>query len=119
VARRRAAPGDRRIPGGQDPAFHRATGQDGYRDGCRVPIPWSGTTAPYGFGPAGGPSWLPQPPSWASLSVAAQEGVAGPTLTMYHEALALRRKVYSSAPASAARSPWALCRCGSSARVRR
>ncbi|WP_030441123.1 glycoside hydrolase family 13 protein [Actinoplanes subtropicus] len=76
----------------QDPAFHRATGQDGYRDGCRVPIPWSGTTAPYGFGPDGGPSWLPQPDSWADLSVAAQDGVAGSTLTMYRDALALRRK---------------------------
>jgi alpha-glucosidase len=75
----------------QDPAFHRATGQDGYRDGCRVPIPWSGTSAPYGFGP--GTSWLPQPSSWAALSVEAQDGVAGSTLTMYREALALRRKV--------------------------
>ncbi|MFF5295567.1 glycoside hydrolase family 13 protein [Paractinoplanes globisporus] len=77
----------------QDPAFHRADGQDGYRDGCRVPIPWSGTSAPYGFGPDGGPSWLPQPDSWAELSVAAQDGVPGSTLTMYRDALALRRKV--------------------------
>ncbi|GIM93570.1 alpha-glucosidase [Paractinoplanes toevensis] len=81
----------------QDPAFHRATGQDGYRDGCRVPIPWSGTSAPYGFGPEGGPSWLPQPDSWASLSVEAQDGVAGSTLTMYREALTLRRKVFAAA----------------------
>ncbi|GAA0544164.1 glycoside hydrolase family 13 protein [Paractinoplanes ferrugineus] len=81
----------------QDPAFHRATGQDGYRDGCRVPIPWSGTTAPYGFGPEGGPSWLPQPPSWAELSVAAQDGVAGSTLTMYRDALTLRRKLFAAA----------------------
>jgi alpha-glucosidase len=79
----------------QDPAFHRATGQDGYRDGCRVPIPWSGTSAPYGFGP--GTSWLPQPSSWAALSVEAQDGVAGSTLTMYREALALRRKVLAGA----------------------
>jgi len=80
----------------QDPAFHRATGQDGYRDGCRVPIPWSGTRAPYGFGPEGGPSWLPQPDSWASLSVEAQSGVAGSTLTMYRDSLALRRKVFAA-----------------------
>ncbi len=76
----------------QDPAFHRATGQDGYRDGCRVPLPWSGTSAPYGFGPDGGPSWLPQPAAWAGLSVAAQNGVPGSTLSMYRDALALRRK---------------------------
>jgi alpha-glucosidase len=73
----------------QDPAFHRALGQDGYRDGCRVPLPWSGTSPPYGFGP--GSSWLPQPPEWAQLSVAAQEGVPGSTLELYRRALALRR----------------------------
>ncbi|GAA0482972.1 alpha-glucosidase [Paractinoplanes deccanensis] len=77
----------------QDPAFHRATGQDGYRDGCRVPLPWSGSTAPYGFGPDGAPCWLPQPDSWAALSVEAQDGDPGSTLTMYRDALALRRKL--------------------------
>ncbi|MEU4216157.1 glycoside hydrolase family 13 protein [Actinoplanes sp. NPDC026623] len=75
----------------QDPAFHRANGQDGYRDGCRVPIPWGGDEAPYGFGPAGGRSWLPQPDSWAQLSVAAQQGRPGSTLELYRAALALRR----------------------------
>jgi alpha-glucosidase len=77
----------------QDPSFFRAAGQDGFRDGCRVPIPWSGRTAPYGFGPAeGGPSWLPQPDSWADLSVEAQTGRAGSTLELYRAALALRRE---------------------------
>jgi alpha-glucosidase len=75
----------------QDPAFHRAAGQDGYRDGCRVPIPWDGDRAPYGFGPAGGGSWLPQPASWARLSVAAQQGDPASTLELYRAALALRR----------------------------
>ena len=42
------------------------------RDGCRVPLPWSGSEAPYGFGPAGSTPWLPQPAAWAGLSVAAQ-----------------------------------------------
>ncbi|MBL1096909.1 glycoside hydrolase family 13 protein [Streptomyces coffeae] len=78
----------------QDPAFFRRAaggGQDGLRDGCRVPIPWSGTEAPYGFGPhAGGPSWLPQPDSWAALSVEAQTGRPGSTLELYREALAIR-----------------------------
>jgi alpha-glucosidase len=75
----------------QDPAFHRATGQDGYRDGCRVPIPWNGDEAPYGFGPPGGASWLPQPESWATLSVAAQQDDPASTLELYRAALALRR----------------------------
>ncbi len=76
----------------QDPSFFRAAGQDGYRDGCRVPIPWSGQAAPYGFGPReGGPSWLPQPAAWADLSVEAQTGDPRSTLELYRAALALRR----------------------------
>ena len=77
----------------QDPSFLRSDGQDGLRDGCRVPIPWSGTEEPYGFGPKpGGPSWLPQPDSWAGLSVEAQTGDPGSTLELYRNALALRRE---------------------------
>ena len=34
--------------------------QDGFRDGCRVPIPWSGDRAPVRLRPGGQP-WLPQP----------------------------------------------------------
>ncbi|MET8629868.1 glycoside hydrolase family 13 protein [Kitasatospora sp. NPDC004669] len=76
----------------QDPSFFRQAGQDGYRDGCRVPIPWSGAEAPYGFGPvAGGPSWLPQPAEWAALSVEAQTGDPTSTLELYRSALAVRR----------------------------
>ncbi|WP_069811724.1 glycoside hydrolase family 13 protein [Streptomyces sp. TP-A0874] len=77
----------------QDPSFFRQNGQDGLRDGCRVPIPWSGTEAPYGFGPEpGGPSWLPQPADWAELSVAAQTGDPDSTLELYRAAIALRRE---------------------------
>jgi alpha-glucosidase len=77
----------------QDPSFFRAAGQDGFRDGCRVPIPWSGTEPPYGFGPEGGGSWLPQPASWAELSVEAQTGDPASTLELYRAALALRREL--------------------------
>ena len=82
----------------QDPAFHRARGteaegQEGMRDGCRVPLPWSGASAPYGFGPVeGGPSWLPQPAEWAKLSVEAQTGDRSSTLELYRTALAVRRE---------------------------
>jgi alpha-glucosidase len=72
----------------QDPAFLR-TGES--RDGCRVPIPWSGELAPYGFGPAGSElSWLPAPATWRALSVAAQAGVPGSTLELYRAALRIR-----------------------------
>ncbi|MFG1776271.1 glycoside hydrolase family 13 protein [Micromonospora sp. NPDC049048] len=74
----------------QDPAFLR-TGES--RDGCRVPIPWSGELAPYGFGPAGSElSWLPAPATWRDLSVAAQTGVPGSTLELYRTALRIRRE---------------------------
>ncbi|MBA0050110.1 glycoside hydrolase family 13 protein [Streptomyces sp. AJS327] len=73
----------------RDPAFFRGEGQDGQRDGCRVPLPWSGDQAPYGFGPGG--SWLPQPDEWAGLSVAAQSGDPHSTLELYRSALRLRR----------------------------
>ncbi|MFJ9152694.1 glycoside hydrolase family 13 protein [Streptomyces sp. NPDC102270] len=73
----------------QDPAYFRGAGQDGFRDGCRVPIPWTREGSSYGFG-AGG-SWLPQPPEWAELSVEAQTGDPDSTLELYRTALAVRR----------------------------
>ncbi|WP_431773362.1 glycoside hydrolase family 13 protein [Streptomyces cucumeris] len=83
----------------QDPAFFRTSpdgqdgqdGQDGFRDGCRVPLPWSRSGASHGFGPGG--SWLPQPAEWAGLSVEAQTGDPGSTLELYRSALALRREL--------------------------
>lgn len=73
----------------QDPAYFRGAGQDGFRDGCRVPIPWTREGSSYGFG-AGG-SWLPQPSEWADLSVEAQTGDPDSTLELYRSALAVRR----------------------------
>ncbi|MFF8428174.1 glycoside hydrolase family 13 protein [Streptomyces sp. NPDC016566] len=73
----------------QDPAFFRGAGQDGFRDGCRVPIPWTREGSSYGFGSGG--SWLPQPSAWAELSVEAQSGVPGSTLELYRSALGIRR----------------------------
>ena len=49
----------------QDPTFLRTGGAERGRDGCRVPIPWSGSASPFGFGPAGRRPWLPQPSTWA------------------------------------------------------
>ncbi|MFB0629768.1 glycoside hydrolase family 13 protein [Streptomyces sp. AB3(2024)] len=73
----------------RDPAFRRSAGQEGLRDGCRIPLPWSGPCPPYDFGPGG--SWLPQPADWAGLSVAAQTGDPHSTLELYRAALELRR----------------------------
>ncbi|MFI1176603.1 glycoside hydrolase family 13 protein [Streptomyces melanogenes] len=74
----------------QDPSFFRAEGQDGFRDGCRVPLPWTVDGPSYGFG--GGGSWLPQPASWGALSVEAQTGDPDSTLELYRAALAARRE---------------------------
>ncbi|MFF3563205.1 glycoside hydrolase family 13 protein [Streptomyces sp. NPDC002574] len=75
----------------QDPSFFRDNGQDGLRDGCRVPIPWTTEGTSYGFGSGG--SWLPQPASWGDLSVAAQTGDPDSTLELYRTALRLRREL--------------------------
>lgn len=75
----------------QDPEFHRSGGAMRGRDGCRVPLPWSGTAAPFGFGPDGSTPWLPQPAEWARRTVAAQQRDPGSTLAMYRAALRLRR----------------------------
>ncbi|MXG90288.1 glycoside hydrolase family 13 protein [Nocardioides flavescens] len=80
----------------QDPAWFR-TGTE-WRDGCRVPMPWSGEEPPFGFGPGAGQPWLPQPAAWAGLTVAAEEGVEGSTLEFYRAALAARRAHALPAP---------------------
>jgi len=78
----------------QDPSWVRHRGADGEigRDGCRVPMPWSGQAPPYGFSRGTGQPWLPQPDDWGPLSVEAQTGVDGSTLELYREALRLRRR---------------------------
>lgn len=80
----------------QDPSWFR-TGQPG-RDGCRVPLPWSGSAPPYGFGgPDGTQPWIPQPDDWAGLTVVAQEADPDSTLAFYRRALATRREVFAGA----------------------
>ncbi|WP_328296914.1 glycoside hydrolase family 13 protein [Streptomyces sp. NBC_00435] len=77
----------------QDPRWPRSGFTDRGRDGCRVPLPWSGHRAPYGFSPEGAatPPWLPQPSDWAGLSATAQQGDPASTLELYRSALGLRR----------------------------
>ncbi|WP_412951178.1 glycoside hydrolase family 13 protein [Microbacterium sp. 179-I 3D3 NHS] len=72
----------------EDPMHFRSGGVDPGRDGCRVPLPWSGEATPYGFG---GAPWMPQPDDWASLTVEAQESDAASTLHLYRSAIRLRR----------------------------
>ncbi|MFE0389773.1 glycoside hydrolase family 13 protein [Streptomyces bungoensis] len=78
----------------QDPVWERSGHTDRGRDGCRVPLPWSGTSAPFGFSPDGASAapWLPQPEAWGELSVAAETGDPASMLELYRGALRLRRE---------------------------
>jgi alpha-glucosidase len=77
----------------QDPRWEQSGRTERGRDGCRVPIPWSGERAPFGFSPddASSPPWLPQPPAWRELTVEAQIGDERSMLELYRRALRLRR----------------------------
>ena len=75
----------------QDPTFFRTGGLERGRDGCRVPLPWSGTEAPFGFGPAGSAPWLPQPSDWDRLTAERQASDPESMLTLYRQALRARK----------------------------
>jgi alpha-glucosidase len=77
----------------QDPMFDRTSGADPGRDGCRVPVPWSGTEPPFGFSPPGASRepWLPQPKEWRDLTVAAESANGESMLGLYRAALRIRR----------------------------
>jgi alpha-glucosidase len=74
----------------QDPTYFRTEGAVKGRDGCRVPIPWSGQEPPYGF--STGTPWLPQPTDWAGLTAEAQAADPASTLSLYRTALRIRRE---------------------------
>jgi alpha-glucosidase len=76
----------------QDPTWLRSGHTIRGRDGCRVPLPWSGAAPPFGFGPPGSTPWLPQPPSWRERTVAAQTGDPDSFLELYRTALRLRHE---------------------------
>ena len=75
----------------QDPMWERSGHTNRGRDGCRVPLPWSGETPPFGFGPDGSVPWLPQPAEWKNLTAQAQAGDPASMLELYRSALRLRR----------------------------
>ncbi|MFP8905396.1 glycoside hydrolase family 13 protein [Streptomyces atacamensis] len=77
----------------QDPTWQRSGHTDRGRDGCRVPLPWSGDGPPFGFSSdgAGTPPWLPQPDAWKPLTAEAQDRDPSSMLNLYRSALALRR----------------------------
>lgn len=64
---------------------HRVKG----RDGCRVPVPWERDGPSLGFGTAA--PWLPQPAAFSELSAAANLDDDGSMVSLYREAISLRR----------------------------
>ncbi|OAN42719.1 glycoside hydrolase family 13 protein [Microbacterium sp. H83] len=74
----------------QDPSFFRGAVFDGLgRDGCRVPLPWTASGPSFGFG--GIEAHLPQPAWFAEHAVEVEEADPQSTLSLYREALRLRR----------------------------
>jgi alpha-glucosidase len=80
----------------QDPVWERSGHTRRGRDACRIPVPWSGSEPPYGFTTASS-TWLPMPPGWGALTVAAQAADDCSMLSLYRTALRLR----ASSPAFA------------------
>lgn len=76
----------------EDPIWTRSGHTRKGRDGCRVPIPWARSGPSFGFG--SGQAWLPQPATWAELSVEAQLDDNTSTLNLYRSAIRLRNELF-------------------------
>jgi alpha-glucosidase len=72
----------------QDP--QRARDPESGRDGCRVPLPWSGEEPPFNF--SASKSWLPIPERWRDLTVEKQASDPESMLALYRSALRIRRE---------------------------
>ncbi|OAH09507.1 glycoside hydrolase family 13 protein [Streptomyces jeddahensis] len=75
----------------QDPTWERSDHTIRGRDGCRVPLPWTGDTPPFGFSTTGATPWLPQPEDWKSYTAEANQADPTSMLQLYRSALRLRR----------------------------
>ncbi|MDT5398700.1 MAG: alpha-glucosidase [Mycobacterium sp.] len=73
----------------QDPTWERSGHQERGRDGCRVPMPWSGDAPPFGFS-ENADTWLPMPEDWATLTVEAEGDDPGSTLSFYRQVIEIR-----------------------------
>lgn len=75
----------------QDPIYFRTNGIQKGRDGARVPLPWNGESAPFGF--TTGKPWLPLQNSWSKYTVENELKDPNSSLNLYKQALQLRRKL--------------------------
>ncbi|WP_020107217.1 glycoside hydrolase family 13 protein [Nocardia sp. 348MFTsu5.1] len=74
----------------QDPVWERSGHTERGRDGCRVPLPWEGTTPPFAFS-SNPDTWLPIPAEWAALTVETQLEDVNSTLSLYRQAIEYRK----------------------------
>ncbi|WP_249027320.1 alpha-amylase family glycosyl hydrolase, partial [Amycolatopsis lexingtonensis] len=68
----------------------KTSGAEFGRDVSRVPLPWEGDLPPFGFS-RNPRTWLPMPPSWAGLTVEKQIEDEDSTLSLYRQAIELRK----------------------------
>ncbi|MFD9669395.1 glycoside hydrolase family 13 protein [Rhodococcus sp. NPDC059968] len=82
----------------RDPTWIQSGFTDVGRDGCRIPIPWSGDDVPYGFSlPASAAdAWLPQPAHWGSSTARSQDTDPASMLSLYRHALAIRSEIFAN-----------------------
>lgn len=78
----------------QDPIYFRTNGSQKGRDGARVPIPWSGQSAPFGF--TTGKPWLPIQDGWRQFTVESELKDPHSSLNLYRSALQIRKREFLS-----------------------
>ncbi|MEU7435410.1 glycoside hydrolase family 13 protein [Streptomyces sioyaensis] len=78
-----------------DPIYHRTGSREHIRDGCRVPLPWSGHASPFGFtsGTDAARPWLPQPDWFAEHATDRALADTRSFWHLYREGLQLRRSL--------------------------
>ncbi|MET8678465.1 glycoside hydrolase family 13 protein [Streptomyces sp. NPDC004647] len=80
-----------------DPIFRRTGSRSRVRDGCRVPLPWSGLASPFGFTAGAGAEtarpWLPQPEWFAEHATDRALADTRSFWHLYRDGLQLRRSL--------------------------
>ncbi|MBQ1120607.1 glycoside hydrolase family 13 protein [Streptomyces sp. A73] len=78
-----------------DPIFRRTGSRKRVRDGCRVPLPWSGHASPFGFTSADSTArpWLPQPEWFAEHATERALADTRSFWHLYRDGLQLRRNL--------------------------
>ncbi len=79
-----------------DPIFRRTGSRARIRDGCRVPLPWSGQASPFGFtsGTESAKPWLPQPEYFAEYATHRALADTRSSWHLYRDGLQLRAALH-------------------------